>query len=795
MTSTKTILIVLFCIQLVNICYAQQIHSIKAKVVNSDNEPMMGNAIILNVKDSSMITGTSYMDGDFEIYHLNERALLLKLQSLEFQDKYMFIEYEADTAIDLGYIVVSQEGSMLDEVVVRSSIPLFETTVEGATKVNVANTILATSTSVTEILSRSPNVLVDDGTVSVFGKGEAIIYLNGQRIQMDQLNNIQAAEIKTIEIISNPSAKYDSEGQAVINIITAGSGLEGLKGIFNQNVTVSDFAEPASTTNLSIDYRKGRLSGKGNYGLEVGAQRFILNTTRRRDEADDFFESNITTDWQRDIKNYSNYGLGLQYELSRDGYVSAAYNGMTYQYGGTESSENHMVFNNAYEQYKSTVYKDDLTRQNGLTINYLNPTDTLGSSFFVGGHYSMYGSYVNDFISEQSITSDSVNYRVLKNIVNREIPILSLKMDYTKVISNQARMVAGLKYGKVSNTSVSQFLISENDGPYLPDKQFSRDFNYDEEIYAGYINYNRKVNKQLSYAVGIRSEYTRYGLDTDELETSIDDVYFNIFPHLNATYLVSEKLSWFSSISSRINRPGYQSLNPTIIYQDAFTSIQGNPNIVPTKVYAFEMGANVSNITFKAGYTYEKDDIAGGAVQGDTPRSYILQTLNVKSRESYFVNGIIPFSNNWLWSSNSINLSYNKYTSKDELYGFMPTKPRIYLYTNNKITLFSGIKLHLLAWYRGNSQDAIYFRKHQADVTVGLEKDLLNKAVKLNLTANDIFHTNKPDGYYTLGDTFILFDRIYNTQNFRISITYNFGKLKKTNFKNKASGEEETDRL
>ena len=167
----------------------------------------------------------------------------------------------------------------------------------------------------------------------------------------------------------------------------------------------------------------------------------------------------------------------------------------------------------------------------------------------------------------------------------------------------------------------------------------------------------------------------------------------------------------------------------------------------------------------------------------------------MKSGEQVFLSSTIPFSTNWWTSMNTINLSYSKYTFEDDLYGFMPSKPQAYLYTNNKFSLFSGLKLHLLAWYLSDRQDGIYFRKNQTDITLGLEKDFFNKALKLQVTANDIFHTNKPDGYYNLGETFILFDRVNNTQNFRFSLTYNFGKLKSTNYKNEPIGEEETNRL
>ena len=294
---------------------AQSITSISGTVMNTDNEPMFGDAFIISPQDSTIIKGTSYFEGKFQFLNLNDKNVLLKLTSLEFEDTYISIPYSGETDIDLGNIIVKYKENEIQEVVVVAKLPLFETKADGTVQVNVENTVLATSNSVLEILSHSPNVFVDEVGISVIGKGQAIIYLNGKLVLSEQLTNIQASEIKKIEIISNPSAKYDAEGQAVINIITKTGTAEGIKGQFNQNVSISKFSPTNTNTNLSLDYRKERISITGNYGMQLGAYRFLLNTTRRRDEAGDVFNSDITTDWIRNQDYFGNYGMGIQYIL------------------------------------------------------------------------------------------------------------------------------------------------------------------------------------------------------------------------------------------------------------------------------------------------------------------------------------------------------------------------------------------------------------------------------------------------------------------------------------------------
>ncbi len=791
----KNIAITGFLIGIQIISNAQTITSISGNVINTQNEVVLGNALIISSQDSTIIKGTSFFEGKFELLDLDENEVLLKLTSLEFEDTFRTVEYEGIAKIDLGDIVVSEASNELDEVVLVANLPLFETKSDGTVQVNVENTVLATSNSVQEILSRSPNVLVEDEGISIFGKGTAIIYLNGQRILSEQLANIQASEIKNIEIISNPSAKYDAEGQAVINIVTSTSALEGIKGMLSQNVSVSDFSPTNTSSNLSLDYRKQRISVTGNYGMQLGAYRFLLNTTRNRSEEGDFFNSDITTDWERKQKYFANYGVGVQYNFTEDSYLSIGYNGLTNDLGGTERSNNDINLNGELEQFGNVVNKDDLTTQNTLVLIYVQAMDALGSALYLGGQYSFYKTRIGDFIDEKSVRNNLTSNRTLKNLVDREIPILSAQLDYTKVFSKQSQLETGIKYGSVSNTSDSDFLVSPDNNNFTLDENLSRNFKYDEQIYGAYINFKRSVSEKVNYSFGLRGELTEYDLLTDNLDRPIENSYSNLFPNASFGVTLNENRSLFASYASRIARPRYESLNPTIVYQDAFTSIQGNPNIVPEKIHAFEIGANLKKLTVKLGYNYTIDPITGGAVEGEDPKSYILQRLNSDKQYDIFANLIVPINTDWWTSTNTVTVSYNQLIDTQSSFGFKETRPQAYLYTNNKINLFWGFKLQLIAWYLSNRYDGIYFRKKQAEITLGMEKDFFDQSLKLQLVANDIFQTNKPDGNYHLGKTLILFDRVNNTQYFRFVATYNFGKLKETNFQRKLSGEEDNDRF
>jgi hypothetical protein len=689
-------------------------------------------------------------------------------------------------------ITMSQKSTVdLDEVKVVSKVPLFTNRSSGTVEVNVANTILAASTSVTEILSKSPNVIVADNGVSVFGKGEAIIYLNGVQITNERLASISASQIKKIEIISNPSSKYDAEGKAVINVITVANFEEGYKGTVNQYYTVSDFSAPSATTNVNINYKKKKISLIGGYGLLLGETREILNTTRTRPPETDDFQSKLKTDWEREYKNFSNYTLGGQYDFNEKKNISVEYSGYSNSLGGTTKSENSITSNTMNGFFESKIDNDVITYNNSISANYNTKIDSLGTSLFIGAQYSLFDSATDDYIDENNSVNGEESFRNLNNKIGHKIKVFSSQIDYAKVFSNKSKLDFGAKYSNVGNKSNSDFYVAENGNPFILDEQLSNDFEYQEMISAAYINFGGEINEKTNYGIGIRSEFTKYDLNTI-IEKRED--YIDFFPSAYINMKLSGKAQIRASYSSRITRPRYQALNPTIIYQDAFTTIEGNPELKPERTQSFEISTSFSKYNFKVGYNYTTDPISGAALEGDNENSYVLKTLNLSTLHSYFASLSVPYSNDWWTSMNTVNVSYDELISNDIIFSLKESKPLYYFYSSNQFDIKKVFKVQLLGWYLGEKYDGLFYRKSRSLLTLGVEKNFFNQSLKVKFMANDIFHKDKPVGNYEVGQTFVEYGRTLNTDYYRLILTYNFGKLKKVNYGNTSSGESESGR-
>lgn len=680
---------------------------------------------------------------------------------------------------------VKSQNNELNEVVIKRESSLVKYSANGTIDVNVANTLLSTSSSVNELLSRVPNVIITEGQISVLGKGEAIIYLNGILINYERFAAIPVSQISKIEVISNPSSKYDAEGKAVINIITKKNIESGIMGTASQQVTVSEFAGTSTNTLLDFNYAKGKFSFITNYGLQLGKGRELLYTTRTRPNPEDYMRSQLTTDWKRQFNNYSNFGFGLQYTFSDKNYISLAYSGNIQDLGGVVLSRNSIANNAGNSFYTTDIAKNDVLLNQFINLNYNVITDRKGSSLFIGTQYSNYNGTVRDFIDENSFIDELNKEKYLKNNVDNRINIISIQADYLKKINKNSKLETGVKFSNATILSGSDFLISdsENEGFEL-DNQLSSNFKYVEKINAAYFNFGSSVGEKFNFSVGARAEWTNYDLYTTANGIQqFKKKYGNIFPNVLLNMDISDDWKVHASYVSRITRPRYQALNPFVIYQDPFTTIEGNPNLLPEKVHAFEIGTLYKKFDFKIGYTYKIDPISGAALRGDKANSYILRSLNLDREHSFFTSISKTFTKNWWNSTNTISMNLTK--SIDDFYGYAlgPVKPQIYLYSNNTFTIPNLFKIQLLAWYLGNKSYGLGSDNSRSTVTLGIERNFFKDALKLNFTANDIFHDFMVSGDYNVGQTEIYYHRTYTTNYFRLIATYSFGNSKKATYK------------
>ena len=351
------------------------------------------------------------------------------------------------------------------------------------------------------------------------------------------------------------------------------------------------------------------------------------------------------------------------------------------------------------------------------------------------------------------------------------------------------------KYSYVNNDFVLDFLASDDGITFVPDPDFSNTFTYKEAISAAYISYGGDLSETVNYNIGLRAEHTDYNLQLSQLgNVAIEDKFLNIFPNVSISKTFANKQTVNLSYTSRINRAPYQNLNPVLIYQDPYTSVQGNPQLKPQRTHSFEINTRVNKISYKLGYNYTINPFGQTAIRGDDPKSYILQRINYGEQNEFFASASRAFKTDWWTSRNTFSL---KYTNINESgLGFERVAPRLnpYFYTNNQFTISETVNAELLFWYLGDNYEGLHRRESIWNLTASVEKTFFDNSLRCRLIANDIFHSFIAQGGYNVAQTEVYYNRRWTTDYFRLSISYNFGKLKQSKYRNRGIGLDENDR-
>ncbi len=310
------------------------------------------------------------------------------------------------------------------------------------------------------------------------------------------------------------------------------------------------------------------------------------------------------------------------------------------------------------------------------------------------------------------------------------------------------------------------------------------------------MSYASPADRRWSYGLGTRVERTDYvlSLRVDD-EDALEDQYVNVFPTARLHFDLSDRQSLSLVYSSRVERPPYQDLNPNLIYQDPYTSIQGNPRLVPAVTQGLEIIADFDGTTFKAGHRYIDRPLAGAALRGATSRSYILQRLNFTRRFEWSFELSRAFEIGPWTSSTTISANRTKVFAEDLDVVYVPPRWQPYVFTDHRIDLNKLGAVEMQAWYAGAFFEGTFNRFDAANLTLTYERKWLDGNLTTRVILNDVFNTQRASGLYNVDGTDIYFDNKWRSNFVRLAFTYSFGKITAKRFQNQQTGEQERGRI
>ncbi|MET1260200.1 TonB-dependent receptor [Flagellimonas sp. DF-77] len=779
--------------------------SITGELKTESGEAIPYAAITLNSPlDSSLVKATiSSEEGLFVLKGMPSSEYLLTVKALGFSDYRKKIEFYVESNLVLGELILTSNTENLEEVTVTAEKPMVQVLAD-KTVFNVENTINATGTSAFELLRKAPGVIVDNnGGIIVEGKSGVQIFIDGKLsvLQGEDLTNylesLQATDVEAVEIITQPSSKYDAAGNAgIINIKLKKDKSLGTNGTFTSGLTVGDFGRSNASVNFNNRGKKGNFYG--TYSNRFGKSTGFINLLRTQSETQ--FDARTSSIYDR---NSNNVKLGYDYYVNEKHTIGAIVNGN---------------FNNSFASNNTTtpirpvavsVLDSILVAQNetnntsyniNANVNY-RYADTLGYSVNVDLDYGRYNSERDAFQPNTYLTGDGdavLNERITFQDTPIDIDIATIKSDYEQNFL-KGKLGLGFKVSLINTDNTFDFFNQEN-GQNILDPTQSNQFEYQENINAAYVNFNRKWGK-WNLQFGLRVENT----DSDGQLTSqqqndnerVQRNYTDYFPSGGLTYQMNRKNQFALTYSRRIQRPNYQSLNPFEYKLDELSFSKGNPFLQPQYTNNIKLSHTFNyRLTTSISYSYVSDFFARVTVAEGQSTNF-LTTLNVADQE--VINLGISYPKkiyNW-WN---VYFSLNAYISdfKATSTEFLPIRQEtLSLYAQNTFNVTKGLRMEISGWYSSPSiWGGTYRTQSLGSLNLAFQQKFFDDRFTGRLSFNDILYTVPWRGTTQFGNLFIDGSGGSDSRQVAFSLTYDFGRneIKKAR-KRKTGLEDENNRI
>ena len=489
-----------------------------------------GNVLIYHLQDTTLQTGDMFIDGKLQHRIRAKFPILLALNTLGFAE-YQLPLLTAPPGDTLNLDTIRLMSTMLNtiEVSARKSM----VTQRGSqTVVHIANTPLENAGTALDLLRSVPKVLFNQaGQITVLGKGNAIIYLDGQRVTSQMISSLASVDISRIEVLENPPPKYEAEGNAVINIVTKQKSLEGYKLSLLKEAGWGKFFRSFFQGNAYLQQDRWML--RGSYSLRPWTwggrniqERSLVNAISSPVTKNHFIQRNKRLD--------HDFSVLLHHRLSPGTSIGARFTGSVRD--GQRSADNNRILavNNAPSLHIQSDLSGTYRQQNLISQVYLaHQLDTIGSSLEFNAQYAQFDFQRNENILQRLLEGEMLSLidRLSTNI--NDIQILSFQGDYRKHFSPALSWDSGLKYARISNSSKVLLADQEENGEHTLITDFSNRFNYSESIWAGYSQLNYTSNF-IDLMLGVRVEQTTTSGLSNQSETSEDygKSYLNLFPSM-----------------------------------------------------------------------------------------------------------------------------------------------------------------------------------------------------------------------------------------------------------------------
>lgn len=770
--------------------------SISGKVIDKYNA-FIPYANIAVKKDSVIIHQTMTDSVGKYSFVLNHNSPFeLTFSELNFKQNKIVLQTVKDTVLNVQLEEVSNE---LNEIVVSSKRKIIERKADRYI-LNVTNSVSAMGSDAFTLLSKTPGVKGSSKQISLVGKKDVIVTIDDRVLQLSAdelvsyLKTIPASDISKIEVITNPSAKYEAQGSSgIINIVLKKSTKKGYSGTVNLSYKQHRYA--SFNENLSLSYNKDKWNISGNISTSQD-KNYIEHSIDTYYPAQTWY---LTGNNKEKDKNF-NFNFDVLYKLSENTQLSL-------------SALNSNLKSDKFSYYRTDIFDaanqldsisltnsdgDKKSRQSSVNFQLKHNFDSKGTALstefeWLGRNEDRFQNLLAENYYDWAIVVPDSELQ-MRSTNTSKINVYTLNSEVKFPLENESELSVGAKFTFINLNTVSEIFDDINNQFFLNVDQ-SPISDYNENRQAVFSDFKKAIDK-WKFQFGVRLEYTQTnGLTETSTSQSFKNDYFQIFPSLNIGYTVNDKNSLNLTYGRRINRPSFRLLNPFRAYTSAYDYWEGNPFLKPSITNNVDFVHNYNDkFTTSFSYSHTKDNFEQITIfQPDNVVSHLAMNYMDSNIFQLMVSTTL---NKIKRVETNIQLQgfYKEFLSKistlddNSLLGW-------YFMINNQVELNKAktITGELNFWYQSSTIDLEATYKDVYNLDLGLKFLLFQKNVSLALNASDLLRSNKERFSTNINNTKQNFYNYWEPRSFRISLQYKFGN-RKINYKERDSTSEDVNR-
>jgi len=784
---------------LTHLLYAETSGTIKGRVTDSKNNPVeFATASLVNSTTKKLVKGEiCNAKGEFLIDKIKPGEYILAVSMIGFaksESEKLVIDSKANKVIEKN-IVLSETSQQLGSVEVVATKKFIEQTVDKMV-INPEASITTSSENVYEILKKLPGISIDNSdNISMKGKqnvkvliDEKPTYVSASQLA-SMLKGMQGKNVDRIEIIENPSARYDAEGNSgIINIKTKHIKTPEFNGSTFAGAEIASKFGWNGGIDLNMNY--GKFNVYGNYSLYNWAGPDGMDATRK-------FTSDVLNGAYQLINTRGeyhgqshNYKVGADYFIRKNHVVSIMLRGSN---GHSDNEDqNKTTFADKFMQVDSSLVtksnSNERWKNQTINANYKWDVDSTGQSLSADFDYAWfnYTSPNNQNGIYYNSAGNNLNHDIIvKTTQGNDISIYTTKLDYVLPLGKDFNFEAGAKASFVNTDSkinMAGYLVQDDH------------FIYSEDIQAAYINARAQFNK-TTVQLGLRLENT-ISKGTSVVTNQVNDTsYLKIFPSLFVQQAINKDNNINFKYSYRIGRPDYDMLNPFRWMVDPYTYNVGNPNLKPQFTHSLGLSHSFKNaLITSVGYNYSSGVFTQIIRQDDATRSIyqtnenlsnsvdlnISETIQLQPAKWWRLNGTITGMYKEIKFNSATDSKLNRWSYNGNI--------------SNNFTLPYKIGLELSGRYSSSQLISNIITRPRCWIDLGIQRKILKDRGSIKVAINDIFDTGRGSAYAKYGNVDIDVKNYNDSRRLQISFNYNFGKaeFKTRSNRSTASSEEQS---